>query len=413
MFWLLHKLFWLLHRIFPRGVTGASLPLWPGSLAVAFLISVTAFAYYTFRQIGAAQPGRLRLAGLAALIMFAGGLLDWALLASLPRLGLSFGGLSRGLIGVTFLRLVALVIVAIALVGTNLIMRAAGQPVSSSGLMSLGLVSLCAANLLILGLEVYGLYIEPFDLHTTQVTLTGPYKPNGEPLRILQISDPHVERTSPRERKLIKTVQSLQPDLILLTGDYANLDYLEDPITWKDTRALLAQLSAPYGVFAVIGSVDTPQLVQAVFKDLPIQVLDDELVSLEIGDQVVTLIGISNINRNRDAEAFARVSVHAPQNTYRILLYHTPDLIELADQAGIDLYLAGHTHGGQVRLPFYGAVITMSAFGKRFESGLYQLNPSTLYVSRGIGMEGMGLPRVRFLCPPEIVLFELGNKEKP
>jgi hypothetical protein len=412
MVWLLHKLFWLLHRIFPRGETGAALPLWPGSLAVAFFISATAFSYFTFRQIGAAQPGRLRLAGLAALITFACGLMDWTLLASLPRLGLSFGGLSRGLIGITFLRLVAVVIVAIAVAGLNFILRTTGQPIIPSWLTSLGLISLCAANLLIISFEVYGLFFEPFDLRTTQVTLAGPHNPNGERLRILQISDTHVERTSPREHTLIEAVKSLQPDLILLTGDFANLDYLDDPLTWKDTRALLARLSAPYGVFAVTGSVDTPQLVEAVFKDLPIRVLDDEVYSLEIGDQTITLIGISNVNHKRDVEAFARVIKLAPQNTYRILLYHTPDLIELADQAGIDLYLAGHTHGGQVRLPFYGAVITMSAFGKRYESGLYQLNPTTLYVSRGVGMEGMGLPRVRFLCPPEIVLFELGEREK-
>jgi predicted MPP superfamily phosphohydrolase len=94
--------------------------------------------------------------------------------------------------------------------------------------------------------------------------------------------------------------------------------------------------------------------------------------------------------------------------TLSLLLYHTPDLIETADREEIDLYLAGHTHGGQVRLPFFGAIVTMSAYGKQYEMGLYQLNPTTLYVSRGVGMEGMGLPRVRFLCPPEIVLIELG-----
>jgi hypothetical protein len=85
-------------------------------------------------------------------------------------------------------------------------------------------------------------------------------------------------------------------------------------------------------------------------------------------------------------------------------------LIEVADRLQIDLYLAGHTHGGQVRLPVWGAIITMSAYGKQYESGLYQLNPTTLYVSRGIGLEGLSLPRVRFLCPPEMVLIELGNE---
>ena len=63
-----------------------------------------------------------------------------------------------------------------------------------------------------------------------------------------------------------------------------------------------------------------------------------------------------------------------------------------------------------MRLPLWGAIITMSAYGKQYEAGLYQLNPTTMYVSRGIGLEGLSLPRARFLCPPEIVLIELGGE---
>jgi hypothetical protein len=94
-------------------------------------------------------------------------------------------------------------------------------------------------------------------------------------------------------------------------------------------------------------------------------------------------------------------------------LYHSPDLAEAAAQAGVDLYLAGHTHGGQVRLPGWGALVTMSAYGKRFEAGQYRLGPTTLYVSRGIGLEGLRLPRVRFLCPPEIVSIQLSAPKSP
>jgi predicted MPP superfamily phosphohydrolase len=77
----------------------------------------------------------------------------------------------------------------------------------------------------------------------------------------------------------------------------------------------------------------------------------------------------------------------------------------------VDLYLAGHTHGGQIRLPLFGAVFTASAYGKRYEQGHYSVGDTTLYVSRGIGMEGMGAPRARFLCPPEIVVVNLGSGE--
>jgi predicted MPP superfamily phosphohydrolase len=73
----------------------------------------------------------------------------------------------------------------------------------------------------------------------------------------------------------------------------------------------------------------------------------------------------------------------------------------------VDLYLAGHTHGGQLRLPVYGAMFTATTVGKRYEMGRYDVDGLTLYVSRGIGMEGKGAPRARFLCPPEIVCIDV------
>jgi predicted MPP superfamily phosphohydrolase len=90
-----------------------------------------------------------------------------------------------------------------------------------------------------------------------------------------------------------------------------------------------------------------------------------------------------------------------------VLLYHSPDLVQEAAAHKIDLYLGGHTHGGQLRLPFYGAIVTMSKYGKRYEAGLFQEGATKMYISRGIGFEGLGLPRARFLCLPEIVNVEL------
>jgi predicted MPP superfamily phosphohydrolase len=82
-------------------------------------------------------------------------------------------------------------------------------------------------------------------------------------------------------------------------------------------------------------------------------------------------------------------------------------MAEAAAEEKVDLYLAGHTHGGQIRLPLFGAVFTASSYGKRYEQGLYEIGETTLYVSRGLGMEGQGAPRARFLCPPEIVAVDL------
>ena len=93
---------------------------------------------------------------------------------------------------------------------------------------------------------------------------------------------------------------------------------------------------------------------------------------------------------------------------FTILLYHSPDLAPQAAELGvIDLHLAGHTHGGQVRVPVFGALVTSSLYLKALEMGLYQLRDMLLFVSRGVGLEGKGAPRVRFNCRPELKLFIL------
>ena len=106
---------------------------------------------------------------------------------------------------------------------------------------------------------------------------------------------------------------------------------------------------------------------------------------------------------------------------FSIFLHHYPDLVEdLAGQNArlaedgesrrVDLYLAGHTHGGQIALPFYGAIITLSEFGKKYESGMYKVADIVLYVNRGIGMDGGPSPRARFFARPEITVFEIKPK---
>jgi hypothetical protein len=269
---------------------------------------------------------------------------------------------------------------------------------------------LLALQLIILACEVQGVYHEPFRLGTSTLAISLPLSVEGRPLRLVQISDLHVERTTPREKAVLAAVARLQPDIIVLTGDYVNLDFRNDPQTWADTRDLLSQLSAPLGIFAVTGTpgVDIPEAIRAIFGGLEhITLVDDDLVRLNLPDgNSLTIVGVANQGRG-DQQAFARLAAQIATQENTVLLYHTPDLAPLAAESGkIDLYLAGHTHGGQVRLPFYGAVVTFSAYGLQYQMGRYNLEELTLYVSRGLGMEGFYMPRARFLCPPEIVLVE-------
>ena len=379
-----------------------------GGTALLLLIALGIGAAWG-REVAWGMPSRLRwLVGWwAALMVLLFGFLNWGILALLPRLGLSFGALGIGQFGLNMLT--ALVLLAAA--AAYKIPTRRGWMSSTPTNLKKVILAACLAQVLIFLLAVYSLYFEPFNLQTTHFAIPTPQFLTTRPLRILQISDLHIERLTPREAAVLTQVHDLQPDLIVLTGDYLNLDYLDDPVSLSEARRFLSQLQAPYGIFAVSGTVDPPRLMEALFVDLPITVLQNQsqIISLPGGD--LHLIGVSYTGSTGDAQVLSRLAKQIPAQDFSLLLYHTPDLAESAALAGINLYLAGHTHGGQVRLPLYGAVVTFSTYGKRFESGLYSLDGMQLYVSRGLGMEGFGLPRVRFLCPPELVLVEVGGSQ--
>ena len=346
-------------------------------------------------------------------LMLGMSLADGVALALLPILGLSFGRIEVSWTLITLVRQAVFGLVALGLAGFGLLRRPAlSDDVAAirPSAFRIAFRFLVVLQTIILACEIQGLYHEPFRLGTTTIKTALPLSVDGRPLRLLQISDLHVERITRRERAVLAEAARLQPDIIVLTGDYVNLDFRSDPQTWADARSILSQLSAPLGVYAVTGtpSVDIPEAVDAIFNGLDhIRLLRDEVVRLNLPGGGLTILGVSNLDYRRDLAAFERLAAQVSPDEDTLLLYHTPDLAPLAAQSGlVDLYLAGHTHGGQIRVPFYGALVTFSAYGRTFQMGRYALGEMTLYVSRGLGMEGFSMPRARFLCPPELVLVE-------
>jgi uncharacterized protein len=321
---------------------------------------------------------------------------DWILLALLPRFGKSYGpskpsALTLALMRAPFGWLPPAVWVPLQVLGTLLV--------------------------------IYGFWIEPHRLTVSRQTLRSPKLKPGAPLKVLHLGDLHVERVTDRERQLVELVRALDPGLILFSGDFLNLSYLRDPQAWAACRWVLEQLRAPYGVYAVSGSpaVDFADILPHLLADTPVRWLRDERVTLHVAGGPIDLLGLTCTHKPfvdgpRLASLIARDLPGLPEasrtglEAFTLLLYHTPDLAPEAAEAGIDLQLSGHTHGGQVRLPGYGALVTGSLYGKAFESGRRRVGDMILYVTRGIGMEGAGAPRVRFLCPPEIVLWEIDGR---
>jgi predicted MPP superfamily phosphohydrolase len=318
-------------------------------------------------------------------------LADWLSLALLPRLERSFGPVKPPLL-------------ALAAVRAALAM-AAGLLLPSAWLLVGVQVALLLASL-------YATWIEPFRLRvTTQTFLSSKLDPSGPSIRLLHLGDLHVERLTRREAAVRQHVEALAPDIILFSGDFVNLSYQDDPLSAEHIREIISRWHAPYGVYCVSGTplVETPEHVASFVEGTGLRWLRDEVIPVDAGGQRLTLAGLDGALWREDAlPRLEAVAEKMPGGrTCRILLYHTPHLAPEAAQAGFDLFLCGHTHGGQLRLPLYGALLTASELGKRFEMGRYQIGGMTLYVTRGLGMEGGSAPRARFLCPPEMTLWTL------
>ncbi len=368
-------------RKFP-GETGNAFDVFLHRVEIVQRIPWPVFALLLLVIAGLVERFNLFSAG----ILWAFYLVDWGLLAALPLAGRSYGPPQPSVLILAVLRAILAII--------------PGQ--------LMWLVQLAGTAVVI-----DAFWIEPQRLTITYQRFTSPKVKAGKPVRLLHLGDLHVERITGREKRLLKMVEELRPDLILFSGDVLNLSYLHDPQSWADARSILSQIHAPHGVYLVVGSpaVDLPEIMPDLLKDLPLTWLRDEKVTLELGEDQLEILGLTCTHRpHLDSQHLEKL---APRQNERftILLYHSPDLAPAAARLGIDLQLSGHTHGGQVRLPGLGAIFTGSLYGKAFESGRKQIGPLTLYVTRGIGMEGAAAPRLRFLCPPEVILWEISASD--
>jgi len=268
------------------------------------------------------------------------------------------------------------------------------RAVWASAAACLGLSAACAG---------YALFVEPQWIEVTRIEVAVPRALLGrERLRIVHLSDLHLEGFGARERSVIEAVREAAPHLIILTGDYMNEGGAQN-----DLVNFLKSIEAPHGVFGVGGNWDGKWPVAELFASAGATYLRDDW-RLVGGD--VLLVG----QDYHATKSLAELLEGASDGPYRVFLHHSPDAVDELARGRVDLFLCGHTHGGQVRLPFYGALLTMTRHGRRYEQGRYGVAPpasahpdgTTMYVNRGVGMSGFG-PRVRFLARPEVAIIDL------
>ncbi|MFQ5699955.1 MAG: metallophosphoesterase [Myxococcota bacterium] len=304
--------------------------------------------------------------------------------------------------------LVAAPLLAIAFLAGSL-PALAGQPDAARWtILSLGTLALTLGH----GSIAWGALVGRHRVTVDQVAIPMRPLPQAlEALRCIQISDLHIgpQLRAPRLRVLVEQVNEVEGDLIVVTGDLFDFD----PAFIEEGCRELAELSAPLGVYAILGNHDAYTGREAVAAGLrrwtSIRLLRDEWIPIEAYGERLILLGHEDpgegwSDRDCESPALEKLCRDAPAAWPRILLSHRPAFFGQAARLGIPLMLSGHTHGGQISLPGRLRHHNVARLISHWTRGRFERGPSTLYVNRGLGVGG---PPVRVNCPPEISRIRL------
>ncbi len=274
---------------------------------------------------------------------------------------------------------------------------------------------LLAAGAAGLGLLGYAAGIEPYLIETVHLDLYAPRLPEAfDGYRVIQVSDLHMRQMGRREKRLETLLRCLPPaDLVAVTGDMVHT-----PAGIAPFLALAQAFQSQHGAYAVLGNSEhkngvRPFALARTLAEHGITPLMNSHVLLSRGGSQIVLAGVDDPVNDKDDLAAALQN--APEGLFTLALMHSPDSVADAVTLGVDVVLSGHTHGGQIRLPWYGALYTHSLLGRRMSDGYYSrrrlrraigIRPgrTQLYVTRGIGISGLAL---RFLTRPELTVITL------
>ena len=221
-------------------------------------------------------------------------------------------------------------------------------------------------------------------------------------LRLVQISDLHLKRFSTFHHRIAATIDSLKPDVILLTGDY-----LEEQRNIRGVLDFLRSLRAPQGIYAVQGNWEYWSRLEGDnlrrhFAGVGVRLLINERADIDSDGRSISILGLDYPS---SADQLHTLQSQLAPDRFNIMLSHVPAFAHEALHDSVNLVLCGHTHGGQVRLPKLPPLY-LPLYTGRFVEGHYKVGPhhTPLYVNRGLGTSVLPM---RFLCRPEITSIEL------
>jgi len=249
--------------------------------------------------------------------------------------------------------------------------------------------------------------------HTIELT-RWPAQLDGFSIALL--SDFHYDAHFSRHplRASIGIVNGLRPDLIALTGDFVSVpdfssDYEKAAKNADPCCTLLRQMEAPFGLWAVLGNHDDatdPRYVSHALRDAGIRLLSNASTPIESKGARFWLSGVNDVlSGTSDLRSTLQP---VPKGEATVLLAHEPDYADYVAEYPVDLQLSGHSHGGQIRLPFLPPLYE-PVLARKYFSGLYEVGPLTLYTNRGLGT--IGVP-VRWNCAPEITMITLRRRSR-
>ncbi len=281
---------------------------------------------------------------------------------------------------------------------------------SKTGLLLKRIMFVFAGILLVICLLVaYAYLIEPRRLVIHEETLKIPnWSANLNGFKVVAISDIHGGSNNVTEeklRELVEKANAQNADIIVLLGDYVSQTRGMHSVLKMPSEKVaenLQGLRAKYGVYAIIGNHDwwyDEKKITAEFENAGINILENEVAPVQVGDEKVYIWGIEDYWKRRMVPTAALENLREKRNV--IAITHNPDAL-LQTPNEISLMLAGHSHGGQVKFPIYGAHNFVN--DKRFMAGLAVVDGKHVFVTTGVGCTG---PQLRFRVPPEIAVLSL------
>jgi len=319
----------------------------------------------------------------------AGTLLRLGMLESLAALALA-GALGNGFFGTAGLLAYALFVHAVIfLVGAAAVLRRECPGTALSAILLALVLALVAAD---------AFWVEPARLEVSHLQVSTARL--SRPVRIAVVADLQTDAFGAYEQEVLRRVVEEKPDLILLAGDYVQAESPRHEEIQRELGDYLRRIgfAAPLGVFAVQGNCDVGAWQQA-FAGIPVTAVD-QTRSFRVGELELTCLSYHD-----SFDGNLALGASDPSR-YHVVLGHSPNYA--LGRIDADLLIAGHTHGGQVRLPWLGPLVTLSRVPRSWAAGLTELpGGAKLLVSRGIGLERGPAPRLRFLCRPELVFIDL------